>query len=226
MLCPKCIGSGRELGSSEICQVCKGRGQLPDDRLKNPICPPCTGSGKKYGSPAEICPVCDGWGRLPNLPEVTDEPEGPMMVFVEAGKPRTAHLELSELFGQLRGVIRICDPYYGTGSLLRLDLLTHCDSIRFLTKTPDSKEKSFINKTIAEFVTQYPQFEFKTNLGGDLHDRLVLTERELIILGHGMKDIGGKDSFIIKLNRELAGDIIDQIQESFEQKWSNAGPII
>jgi hypothetical protein len=218
MVCTTCSGTGKFPNLHSVCPVCKGRGQLPNDRQSSQICLTCSGTGK-FPSLKEICPVCEGRGRIPT------ESEGPMVIFIEAGSPRTAHIELKVLFGKLQGLVRICDPYYGTGSLLRLDLLTHCASVRFLTKNPDSKEKLIIGKAITEFVAQYPQFEFRTHLGGDLHDRFVLTDRELIILGHGMKDIGGKDSFIIILKRELANDIIDQVKESFDQKWSKAAQL-
>ena len=70
--------------------------------------------------------------------------EAAKVVWVQAGALRDSHLEVAALFKEVQGEVRICDPYYGMGSLLRLDVLVHCKSIRFLTLRPDSKEQSFI----------------------------------------------------------------------------------
>ena len=62
--------------------------------------------------------------------------------------------------------------------------------------------------------------------GRDIHDRFVLSDDELILLGHGLKDIGSKDSFIIRIGRDLAGDLIDTVHDSFETKWQQATLIV
>ena len=100
MICPFCIGSGRRIGSTAPCPVCKGRGHLPDDRLDNPICAYCVGSGRRIGS-TEICPVCNGWGRLPPKKVETPDERGPLVFLVEAGKPRAAHLQLESVFATI-----------------------------------------------------------------------------------------------------------------------------
>ncbi len=41
--------------------------------------------------------------------------------YVEGDKPRTARRELREILGGIRGVIRICDPYYGIRTLDALE---------------------------------------------------------------------------------------------------------
>ncbi len=74
--------------------------------------------------------------------------EAAKVIWVRAGALRDSHLKVMALFTEVEGDLRICDPYYGIGSLLRLDALVHCKSIRFLTLRPDSKEQMFIKKAL------------------------------------------------------------------------------
>ena len=150
---------------------------------------------------------------------------GPLVFFVESGKPRTAHMQLSALFGSLEGALRVCDPYYGTGSLSRLDLLTHCSTVLFLTSTPDKKERDFLPHLLKEFRQQHNNFEFRSYGQKGLHDRYLLTDDQIILLGHGLKDIGGADSFVIKLDGDVAQDLIQQVRDSFDAKWKLALPL-
>ena len=126
----------------------------------------------------------------------------------------------------MSGALRICDPFYGTGSLYRLDLLAHCGPIRFLTLHADNKEQSFINRALKEFVSQHPQVEFRRSASLDLHDRYVLTDEELVILGHGLKDIGKKESFIIRLGKDVCGDLIETLSQSFDGRWNASTPLL
>jgi hypothetical protein len=148
------------------------------------------------------------------------------MAFVEAGKPRTAHLALQPILQSLIGELRICDPYYGCGSLLRLDGITD-RPIRFLTHTPDKVElnQGLLPKAIAEFTTEHPNVEFRKCVGNDVHDRFVVCPTDLILLGHGLKDVGNKDSFVVRLGREIAADTIDQVIQAFDAKWVKASAI-
>ena len=104
------------------------------------------------------------------------------------------------------------------------DLLTHYSSIRFLTKKPDKEEKTFIGRQLRDFTSEHPHVEVRKAQGKDLHDRFILTSDELILLGHGLKDVGGKDSFIIRLGRHLTGDVITTVLQAFDKKWKAATP--
>jgi hypothetical protein len=227
MQCAACKGSGIAPGMTTVyCTLCHGTGHLPDDRINEPKCPPCKGTGIAPGMSTVLCSVCGGWGKLPPDPKKGATIAGPLAWFVEAGKPRTAHVQLTALFSSLKGRLRVCDPYYGTGSLFRLDLLTHCSPISFLTSTPDSKERAFLPRSLNEFRQQHPDTEFRIYGGEDLHDRYLLTDDEIILLGHGLKDIGRSDSFLVKLNRGLAQDMIEEVRDSFDAKWLRATPVI
>jgi hypothetical protein len=171
------------------------------------------------------CDICDGYGKIrPVSPKVTSD-EAPLVFFVESGKPRSAHLLLEDVFKELAGEIHICDPYYGMGSLLRLDLLKHCSLIKFLTKNPDSRERQRLPRALQEFKQEHGNIEFRRHTGGDLHDRFIIADSELIILGHGLKDVGNKDSFIIRIPAELATDLIETLRDSFDAKWQVANII-
>jgi len=229
MKCPPCKGTGKQWqwGTSFVeCEVCHGEGILADTRIHLPVCHFCNGTGMEHGvSLSVLCPKCEGWGRRERKPFDLTENVGPSVVFVEAGKPRTAHLELSAFLTTMSGHIRICDPYYGTGSLYRLDELRDCKPIQFLTHTPDGKEKSFLPKALGDFIRERPDVEFRRHRGRELHDRFVLTADELILLGHGLKDIGNRDSFVVRLDRTIAGDMIDTVRRSFDRKWQQADPL-
>lgn len=218
MKCPTCEGSGKFPSAYQICGVCSGNGELPNDRIDNRDCPVCSGCGK-YPNLYTVCEKCDGWGKLRESAE-----QGPLVVFVKAGTPRTAHRNLQGVFSGLNGDIRICDPYFGTGSLAKLDLLTHCSSIRFLTKRPDTNEKTFIARVLRDFISEYPHVEIRKAQGDALHDRFILTSDEFILFGHGLKDVGGRDSFIVRLGRHLAGDVITTISQAFDEKWEAGIP--
>lgn len=170
VICPPCKGTGRTLGKSAVkCTVCRGEGLLPASRIHLPLCHFCNGSGIHPGS-VMICNECNGWGHRERKLVVDRETEteklGRMVlalgvrslaerqinvVQIEAGRPHTAHLEVAKLLQSLIGEIRICDPYYGTGSLLRLAEIPTNATVKLLTQKPDGKEKTFIAKAIADF---------------------------------------------------------------------------
>jgi hypothetical protein len=173
-----------------------------------------------------VCSKCEGWGKLPGPPPVREREGTSTIVLVEAGTPRTAHAEIEELLTDLQGEVRICDPYYGTGTLHRLSCLKGCDSVLFLTRQPDSRERSYVDRAFEEFKREYGQFEFRRHKGSELHDRYVLAPDRVLVLGHGLKDIGLKESFIIQLGADFASDIIATISGLFDQRWVEADPIV
>jgi len=225
MKCPTCEEHpGRFPGAYDKCTVCEGTGTLPDSRISNPDCPVCKNHPGRFPGRYDICSQCDGWGKLRDE-DVVAKKNLTIMVLKE-GKPHTAHSEIADIFKDLSGVIRVCDPYYGTGSLSRLELLQECQSIMFLTKKPDSSEKTYINKRIEEFNEEYPQFKFRKFKGKGLHDRYILSKEKLIILGQGIKDVGKKESFALVVDRSILGHIIDDLIQSFDNKWANSESIL
>jgi hypothetical protein len=145
---------------------------------------------------------------------------GALQIFyIDAGKPRTARKMLQEVFSKMRGEIRICDPYYGIRTLDVLEMIDKNCKVNFLTAQTNEK----INKLsgpFGDFKREWPKVEMRryTNQK-ELHDRYVLCSDYLLILGHGIKDIGNKESFVIRIDSSYASDLINNIKNSFDNKW-------
>jgi len=154
--------------------------------------------------------------------EVEDLLGGELMsvVRIEGGYPRTARVTLGEMLSGLSGSVKICDPYYGARTLDSLDHVPKACSVRFLTgKTNESITK--IHRAMRDFIKERPRTEFRlARKPNELHDRYVVTGDTLLILGHGLKDIGGKESFIIRLGRDFVPDLIDELNNAFDARWS------
>jgi hypothetical protein len=236
--CPPCDGTGKRwVDNADIeCEVCKGEGVVSSPSEDEDICRHCLGTGLLrqrssgyYGSKNELCAKCSGLGvRRPpwaksNISIVTESVE---VFMIEAGKKYTAHITCTDLLGQLNGTLRICDPYFGSGSLSKLHSLGQRD-IRFLTLSPDLKESKggVLQRLLSDFLAEFPGFEVRTSLARDFHDRFILTDEELILIGAGLKDLGNKESFIVRLPRAVAGLMIDDLCMTFDQRWATATPL-
>lgn len=75
---------------------------------------------------------------------------------------------------------------------------------------------------LREFRTEHSQFAFRKCPITSIHDRYVCTDTSLVLLGHGIKDIGSKESFIVNLDRSIAGGVIDSVLSGFAERWATA----
>jgi hypothetical protein len=129
------------------------------------------------------------------------------------------------VLGALKGTVRVCDPYYGVRSLDGLELVPTKVKVRFLTARTNESATKWAG-ALKDFKKERPNVELRLAARPqDLHDRYVLSDDKILIIGHGLKDIGGKESFVIVLPRTLASDLLGDVQRSFDQKWANATSI-
>ncbi|MDP3297880.1 MAG: hypothetical protein Q8N09_09905 [Thermodesulfovibrionia bacterium] len=146
------------------------------------------------------------------------------IIYVRAGTPRTARNQLKSFLNELKGQVKICDPYYGVRTFDVLELIPKSCNVSFLTlKT--NENVGLLKRVIKDFVTEHPKTSIKQYNGKDIHDRYIITDSNFIIVGHGIKDIGNKDSFVITIEKAFAPDLWIQISNSFNNKWSNSIPL-
>ena len=123
------------------------------------------------------------------------------VVRIEKNQPRTARLEISEVFQKLEGVVRICDPYYGIRTLDLLDHIPKRIKVKFLTsKTNEAGRK--LRGALKDFKIERPNVEFMTvGQSAGLHDRFVIT------------------------NKDLVPDLIKETINAFDLKWNTGTKI-
>jgi hypothetical protein len=147
---------------------------------------------------------------------------GPQIVYVQSGEYRTARRRIADMFAELSGVIRICDPYYGVQTLDVLEMVPDTCEVRFLTGVA-SGTTSKISSAISYFRKQYPHVEMRVYAKPHhLHDRYLIEQDHFWLLGHGIKDIGNKESFIVRIKSDHVSDLISDLTATFDVRWSNS----
>ncbi|MEK7728886.1 MAG: hypothetical protein AAB354_10765 [candidate division KSB1 bacterium] len=144
------------------------------------------------------------------------------VVRIEKDQPRTARQGLGEVIKGLTGTVRVCDPYYGVRTLDLLDNFPKITNVRFLTSKTNEPARQ-LSGALNDFKKEKPNVEFRlVDKSAGLHDRFIVSSDLILILGHGLKDIGTKESFVIRLDKELVPDLIRETIAAFDIKW-NAG---
>jgi len=149
------------------------------------------------------------------------ESQGEISVsYVEGGKPRTARKLLADMFSSLSGEIKVCDPYYGLRTLDALEMIPANCTVKFLT-TQTTEKPIKLSSAIADFKKERPNTELRIFPDPkSLHDRYVLSSNALLILGHGIKDIGNKESFVVSISKDYASDLLKSLEKTFDERWA------
>jgi len=123
----------------------------------------------------------------------------------------------------LQGKLQIVDPYCGVRTL---DILRDIKNktIEFLTRVEhlNDKERDRFLRELQDFKTEYSMIEFRNYPNTDIHDRYVISENSLVILGHSLKDLGSKESFAIVLTAESSKNVVEALTEIFNRRWKQA----
>jgi hypothetical protein len=147
------------------------------------------------------------------------------VVYIQGGTPRTARKTLEMTLAGLKGETIVCDPYIGSKSLDSLEFLKGATTVRFLTMHLPTAEKDFAHR-LADFKKQFGNFEFRQVNGTHrIHDRFLMDGDSLYFIGHGLKDIGNAQSFMIRLDTSLVSDVCSQLKQNYMQQWGLAKPI-
>jgi len=162
------------------------------------------------------------WGAEFSIPP---SPDTRSVIHVSANTPYTTRKTLADLFDKFDGKICICDPYYGEGTLNRLDNLTQCKPIHFLTQNPAKNGGKPIKNKLIDWIVEHGDSEARLHTDGELHDRYILTGDQLILLGHGLEDIGSKESFVVIIEQASMPGLLKTVRQEFEKKWDRANLI-
>ncbi len=104
------------------------------------------------------------------------------VVRIEQNQPRTARLELTEVFKGFKSSVKICDPYYGVRTLDLLDNIPKKTKVQFLTSITNEEGRK-LQGALKDFKKERPNVEFrKVGKRAGLHDRFAVTKDSLLLL--------------------------------------------
>jgi hypothetical protein len=140
--------------------------------------------------------------------------------YFEPGKKyKSKNILATDILADLKGALKIVDPYVGAETL---DILSKVkNDIQFLTKLDNLSEanKNRFQRELQDFRAEYPNVTVRDYSKSEIHDRYIISSDKLIVLGHSMKDLGSKESFAIKLGKQMAGDIFEILTDTFNRRW-------
>jgi hypothetical protein len=129
----------------------------------------------------------------------------------------------NQILNSLTGSLRIVDPYCGERML---DILSDVKdrSIKILTNLENirERERSQFLREIRDFKTENANIEFRNYSERDIHDRYIMSEDSLVLIGHSLKDLGGKETFAVILNRNNYGEIYQSLSGNFNLRWESS----
>jgi len=151
------------------------------------------------------------------------------VVYINPSKPRTAKSDLESLIRSIpKGELLVCDPYYGLRTLEVLEVFAkHHKNIKFLTARVGGGEKpTTLVNAVKDFKKEYGTgVELRLATSKDLHDRYILAKSHILIVGHGIKDLGSKESLIVVVEDKYGKDIRKIMTANFNARWASATAI-
>lgn len=140
--------------------------------------------------------------------------------------------ELPKIIKRLRGNLCVVDPFYGNGTFPILALFGKQNEIRFLSSTLGSRESADIStfkNNLKRFLAEFKNIQIKTygtpGMPMELHDRYIIADNALVVIGHGIKDLAFKESFVIYLDEKLVSSFLPTLRKTFNDRWRRSKDI-
>jgi hypothetical protein len=138
-------------------------------------------------------------------------------LFVDPRNALSSIRKVEAVFQQVGGGdLLICDPYVDGKTFDYLALTSNVPSIRLLTENIQG-ESSF-RRDLKAFTKQYGASVEVRKMVGQLHDRYVIFPGGMLLFGSSIKDIGRKQSLVVRLPETFA----NQMGSSFNYLWNAA----
>jgi hypothetical protein len=149
------------------------------------------------------------------------------LIYLTPDKPITAESSLKELVKSIkRGNLLITDPYYGLRTLeILIEFVKYHKSVKFLTAQLGGGENQVVvNNFLKDIKKEYKnKIEVKIYPNrNELHDRYIIGKDIFFIIGHGIKDLGNKESLIIGIEDKYGKDIRKVLEKTFHERWNMA----
>ena len=138
-------------------------------------------------------------------------------IYVDPELALTQIRRMEEILASLKGDLKICDPYVENKTI---DFLAECrssSSIKLLTSNVLKESK--LRRDLAAYDKEHTRkIEVRISLNGVLHDRYILHEEGMLLLGTSLNGFAKKQSFLVS----LGPDIRAATETAFNRMWVSA----
>jgi hypothetical protein len=150
--------------------------------------------------------------------------DGQNVVAISAGQIHSARRTVGAVLAEFDGVIRASDPYFGRRTLDLLAETKSSSTVRFLTMRAARGPQSAMEREAADFCKQYRHVEIRVApvSANIAHDRFIATTGELVLVGHGLNDVGARDSYIVRIDGNAAPGLLADSIARFDRDWTGA----
>jgi hypothetical protein len=140
------------------------------------------------------------------------------ILFIDPAQSFKATLSLHDFFSKLKGTIRVCDAYLDNTTLEHLHALDKSVTIQLLTK--NVKGSGTLPRLFAAWRTEGRSLEVRVASSAPLHDRYIIDDGAMLILGTSLNGFGKKQCFIIQTGPDLRAALVPV----FDNLWNSAVP--
>ncbi|NIM11660.1 MAG: hypothetical protein GTO45_06170 [Candidatus Aminicenantes bacterium] len=114
--------------------------------------------------------------------------------------------------------IRICDPYLDTNTIEHLDSCK--DGVKIKLITHNIKDSGRLRQLISAFNRSKRHIEIKKTPISVIHDRYIIDDKIMLILGTSLNGFGKKQCFLIKAGKDIRSAMLN----NFKKHWSTSNP--
>jgi hypothetical protein len=142
------------------------------------------------------------------------------VILVDPARALQETRSMEKLLSQLKGPISICDPYLDERTLDFLGAMTSATSIRVLTEKVTDEDK--VKRDLKAVQKQTGcSIEVRKAPKGVLHDRYIIHDGGMLILGTSLNSFGLRQSFVTRAGH----DVREATKGCYAEKWPQASPI-
>lgn len=138
------------------------------------------------------------------------------IILVDPGEAVEAVVSLHGILGSFNGDIRICDPYLDEVTIQHLDACPSSSTIMLLTS--NIRDSGKLRRTLSATQMTGHNIDIRQDAQRNLHDRYVIDDDSMLLLGTSLNGFGKKQHFVTK-----CGDDIRRLTlEDFNSRWAAA----
>lgn len=138
------------------------------------------------------------------------------ILLVDPEEAIQAVVGLHDLLSSLKGTVHICDPYLDATTLEHLEACPKAQPVHFLTS--NIRDSGKLRRLVGAAASSGYLLEIRSSSTKDLHDRYIIDDGGMVILGTSLNGFGKKQCFVIRAGKDMRGAMLKE----FGRRWNVA----